>query len=461
MKPHHELVMIGAGPAGMAGAVLAAGHGASVLLLDEQSRPGGQIYRGIEVQSTTDRTILGEDYYRGAALVDRLRASAVNYVPGATVWHLSPDREIGVTIGDQSHLLTADQVIIANGAQERPFPVEGWTLPGVMTAGAAQILLKTSGVTLPDAVFVGTGPLLYLAAHQYMRAGVSVAGILDTTPRANYRRALSALPGALPQTGSMFKGWRWLRELRASGVRFIRNVEEVRIIGRADATGVEYRTSGQWDRIEGTSVLLHQGVVPNVNLAMAAGCKHDWNDVQHCWQARTDPWGLSNIGSIAIAGDGAGIMGATGAEVAGQIAALGALYRLERLGVTQRDSLSAPLRKSLAQQAGFRRFLDALYESAAQFRVPQTAETIVCRCEEVTVGHIHEAIDQGCRGPNQLKSFTRAGMGPCQGRSCGLTISQMIADRLCCPIEDVGASRIRPPVKPLELAQLATLGERD
>lgn len=457
MNAHHELVVIGAGPAGMASAALVAEQGASVLLLDEQPRPGGQVYRGVDTQAAADRSILGEDYYRGSELTDRLRASSVEYAPCATVWHVSPDLEIGVTMQDRAHLLTADQIIIANGAQERPFPVQGWTLPGVMTVGAAQILLKASGVILPNVVFVGTGPLLYLTAQQYLRAGAKVEAILDTTPRSNIWRALPALPSAMAQAGSLFKGLRWLWEIRASGTRFVKGVEDFRIDGTDEVVAIEFLAAGQWDRIEASTALLHQGVAPNANLAMAAGCKHAWSESQSCWHAQTDDWGLSTVDGIAIAGDGAGISGAHVAEDTGRLAALGALCRLGRLDATRRDMHAVPLRKSLSRQTGLRKFLDALYRPAPQFRIPQNAATIVCRCEEVTAGNVKDAVDQGCRSLNHLKSFTRAGMGPCQGRFCGLTISEMMADKLSCPVQEVGAARTRLPVKPLEIGQLAAL----
>ncbi len=461
MKSHYQVAVIGAGPAGMAGATLAARHGASTLLLDEQARPGGQIYRGVETQSLSDRQILGADYYAGSALTERLRTSNVDYVPEASVWQISPEREIGVTVDSQTHLLTADQVIIATGAQERPFPAPGWTLPGVLNAGAAQILLKTSGVTLPSPVFVGCGPLLYLVAYQYLRAGVPVAGILNTAPRANVGRALRNLPAALPRFAELWKGWGWLRTLRKSGVPFVNAVEAVKFNGTDRLEAIEYRTEGQWKRIATKVALVHHGVVPNTNLAMVARCRHDWDETQCTWHAVTDAWCHSDQDGIAIAGDGARINGAEVAAATGQLAALGALNRLSLLDGEARDRLARPFQLTVKRQAGLRRFLDVLYQPAKEFRVPVDPTVLVCRCEEVTAGEVKDAVALGCQGPNQLKSFTRAGMGPCQSRFCGLTVCEMIAEQRGCPVSEVGPARFRPPVKPLELGQLAMLAEQD
>ena len=191
MKDHYDIVVVGAGPAGMAAATVAAEHGAGVLLLDEQSTAGGQIYRAVSRQTLNDENILSRDYYQGRELVSALQASGAEHAAGATVWQLSPEREVGVSKDGIARLLSANQVILATGAQERPFPVAGWTLPGVMTAGGAQVLLKSAALAAPDAVFAGTGPLGFLVALQYLLAGIAIHAILDPTPRRNRLRRKS------------------------------------------------------------------------------------------------------------------------------------------------------------------------------------------------------------------------------------------------------------------------------
>ncbi len=160
---HYDIAVVGAGPAGLAAAARAAELGLSVLLADENPAPGGQIYRAITTTPVTKRAVLGEDYWKGGALVDRLRPTKTAYAPGCTVWSVAPDEaggfELGLSLGGQARLIAAGQVILATGAQERPFPIPGWTLPGVMTAGAAQIALKASGlVPSGRTVIAGCGP---------------------------------------------------------------------------------------------------------------------------------------------------------------------------------------------------------------------------------------------------------------------------------------------------------------
>ena len=176
----YDLVVIGAGPAGMAAATLAAGKGASTLLVDENPGPGGQIYRGITTTPLQEKALLGVDYWRGDAIATAFRNSEAAYLPSATVWQAAKGFELGISAHGKTRMIHARRVIGATGALERPFPIPGWTLPGVMTAGAAQTLLKASGIAMDGrVVLAGSGPLLWLIAAQYLAAGRPIEAILD------------------------------------------------------------------------------------------------------------------------------------------------------------------------------------------------------------------------------------------------------------------------------------------
>ncbi len=459
MSAHYDLAVIGAGPAGLAAAVLADELGLGVVLLDEQPSPGGQIYRAIEASPLSGHGILGDEYDAGRALVERLRDSRVDYLEGAAVWQVAPGLEIGYTRGRSAALVKVPQVILATGAMERPFPIPGWTLPGVMTAGAAQVLLKSAGLAASGAVFAGCGPLLYLAAWQYLRAGVPVTAVLDTTPWANYLRAAPRLPRALGAGRTLAKGLAMIAGLRRRGVRIVTGVGALRAVGAERLRAIAFKRLGRWQTVETEVLFLHQGVVPDMNLAAASGCAHDWSDAQLCWRPRLDPWGGTTVAGIAVAGDGGGIGGAASAALQGRLAALGAADRLGRLDPSERERRAAPIREALRRDRRVRPFLEGLYRPARGFRVPEDDAVVVCRCEEVSLGDIRAALATGCPGPNQLKSFLRCGMGPCQGRLCGLTVSEIIAAARGLPVAEVGHFRSRPPVKPLRLDELAGLDE--
>lgn len=455
---NYDIVIVGAGPAGMAAATEAAGVGAAVLLLDDQATPGGQIYRAIEAISERRGAILGKDYVSGRGLVETFRKSGGDYVSGATVWQVTDQREVGYSANGKARLVRAPFILIATGAMERPFPVPGWTLPGVMMAGAAQTMLKTSGIAAEDAVFAGSGPLLYLVAYQYLKAGVRIAALLDTTPRSNRLAAMTHLPGALRRLDLLSKGRRWLSEIKASGIPIIDQVTGLEISGNGAVDAVTYKThAGGSGAFKTSHVLLHQGVVPNVNLSMASGIDHIWNDRQLCWQPKTDSWARTNIEGLLVAGDGGGIGGALAAEASGRIAALGAMEAIGKIDEKKRNANVASARHVLKQEQQFRPFIDTWFRPSDHFRVPENDKTIVCRCEELTLGDLKEVITIGLAGPNQLKSFCRAGMGPCQGRFCGLTVQELIARQTGRHASDVGYYRLRPPIKPLTLNELADL----
>jgi thioredoxin reductase len=323
----YDVVVIGAGPAGLAAAATTAEAGLSTLLLDENAGPGGQVWRAIASTPVTGRDRLGADYWAGADLVRAVRSSGAEIIQLATVWSLDRQLEIGVSAGGASAFVRARRVIVATGALERPFPVPGWTLPGVMTAGAVQTMLKSSAL-VPDGrtVIAGQGPLVWLLAAQILRLGGRIDRILDTTERRSY---ISALPHAFAFLTSPYfaKGLALMREVRAK-VPVVSAVRELAAAGDGQLATVNYVAGGRRETMSADLLLLHQGVVPNVNLAMAAGIEHRWDERQLCWSPVLDPNGGSSIDGIVIAGDGAGIGGAEAAVFRGRIAARAAIEAL-------------------------------------------------------------------------------------------------------------------------------------
>ena len=467
LAARYDIVIVGAGPAGMAAAATVAAAGAMVLVADEGTGPGGQIYRAVTTALSQVTAVLGTDYASGRVQAEQFLASGIDYASSATVWSLAPDEsqampatdlfEICLSQHGVARSVTARHVILATGAQERPLPIPGWTLPGVMTAGAAQIALKTSGlVPSGRVVLAGSGPLLYLLASQLAAAKAKPVALLDTTPSLNWLKAAPFLPDFL-RSPFLGKGVRLLRAVRRN-MRVVRGINQLRADGDGKLGLVSFSRGRRLaETIEADLLLLHQGVVPATNLAMSAGVKHNWSTEQCAWLPDCDGWGNSSVPGISITGDGAGIAGSEAAISRGKLAALGALHRLGLLDETARDRHAAPARNALEKARQGRRFLDALYRPADRFRVPVDNGTIVCRCEEVTAGQVRAAAALGAQGPNQLKSFTRAGMGPCQGRMCGLTVTEIMASERQLPPSQIGSLTIRTPVKPVTLAELASM----
>ncbi|MBY6136901.1 NAD(P)/FAD-dependent oxidoreductase [Nocardioides marinus] len=453
-----DLAIIGAGPAGMAAAAEAAQRGLAVALLDEQNRPGGQIYREVDRAAGPRGAILGPDYLHGASLTAGIARPEIRYLPGTVVWAVEDGLRISFTRDGRGGQLEADRVILATGALERPVPVPGWTLPGVMTAGAAQILLKQSGVLPRRAVLAGSGPLLYLIAAQMVRAGTPPLALVETQTRASLRAAGRHLPGALRGWRYLAKGLKLLAEIRRAGVPRHTGATAIAVEGGTAAEALTFRCKGRTHRIPCGTVLLHHGVVPNTQAARSIGVPHLWSPAQHCFVPETGTWGETAKPGILIAGDGAGIHGAMAAEYAGRIAALKAAEELGRISAPERDRLASPLLRARSRESAVRPFLDAAYPPYAEALQPADG-TIVCRCEEVTAGSIRSHARLGCLGPNQAKAFSRAGMGPCQGRYCGLTVTALLADAHGQSPDETGYYRIRPPIKPVTLGELAAMDE--
>ncbi len=458
----YDAVVIGAGPAGIAAATLLAEQGVDVVLLDEQPAPGGQIYRGIERSSPALARILGPDYTHGAELAAALRASSVEYRPGSAVWQVTPEREVWLTRDGKSSLISARAIIIATGALERPVPVPGWTLPGVMTAGAVQILLKTAGLAPHGLVLAGSGPLLYLLAAQCIAAGSPPATLIDTTSWENQRAAIRFAPTMLQADARRMvrKGLALKGAIRRAGIPTWRHATNLRVDGDGKVERISFVSAGQHRVVQAAIVALHEGVIPHQQMTRAIGCAHEWDARQRCFRPVLDAWGNSSVAGILVAGDGGGIGGAVAAEHAGRLAALEVLHQLGRASAAERDQRAAPYQRARAAQLALRPFLDALYAPREEILRPAD-EVIVCRCEEVTAGQIREAARQGAQGPNQAKSFLRTGMGPCQGRICGPAVTEILAGTLGRDPDAIGYYRIRPPLKPITIGELAALDPVD
>lgn len=453
-----DLVILGAGPAGMAAAAQAAGRGLSAMVLDEQPRPGGQIWREVSRAASVRGDLLGKDYTEGRGFVRGLDHPNITHVAGASVWQVDPGGEVAYSRDGKALVARGRRILLANGALERPMPLPGWTLPGVMTAGAAQILLKASGIVAERAVLVGTGPLIYLIAAQMVRAGVPPLALVETQTRGDFLRASRHLPRALLGLGYLLKGLGLLRELRRAGVARFTGATEIAIAGTEHAQALRFIAGGRAHHIACATVLLHHGVVPNTQASRSLNLPHVWNNAQRSFRPETDQWGRSAEPAVYIAGDGAAIAGARAATLTGQLAALAIAHDLGRLPKGDRDLAARPLRLRLALETAARPFLDRAYPPCAEALAPAD-DTIICRCEEVTAGTIRRQAKLGCLGPNQTKAFSRAGMGPCQGRYCGLTVTEILSACHSRTQDATGAYRIRAPIKPVTLGELAEMDD--
>lgn len=460
----YDVIIVGAGPAGMAAAVEAASLELRVLLLDEQSECGGQIYRSVssvKLLRPHDFALLGPDYVHGHALAHALAYAAVEHCAEAKVWNVDAEAgSVGYVQRGRAIIARADRIVIATGAMERPTALPGWTLPGVMGAGAAQIVLKSTGM-VPDGpvVLAGGGPLLLLTALQLQRAGAQVAAVLETTDTRAYMRGAPRMFEAACAPEYLLKGIAMRRALRAARVTMLSGCSDLEACGRTELEGVEFRHGGNAHKLGARALLLHEGVIPNAVLARQVGATHRWRPRQHYWEPVTDSRGNSSVARVLIAGDGAGIFGARAAEYSGRIVALEVAAQLEHLSERECRSRQWRYRCMRWRHRSIRPLLDEVFAPRLAGKAPLRDHVMVCRCYEVSRRAIVQALERGCHSPDELKSYLRCGMGPCQGRMCGLAVANIITQMRATAMSDVGVFRGRAPAKPLTVRELAMLDE--
>jgi NADPH-dependent 2,4-dienoyl-CoA reductase/sulfur reductase-like enzyme len=422
-----DVVVIGAGPAGLAAAEHALSAGADVTVLDQADAPGGQYHRA-------------EHGVRRPAF-DRILDRCA-WWPESTVWAVEPGPRIHVLRGPadgtrrQRHTLEPDALVLATGAHDRTLPFPGWQLPGVCTAGAAQALAKGERVAIGRRVLVaGAGPFLLPVATSLLAVGAEVAAVLEANPFATVRKGWS---GPVP-AGKLAELARYAATLARHRVpyRMGRVVVEARGDDRVREV-VTARVRADWSVVPGTertvevdAVCVGHGFVPQPELAVAAGCALDGGFVRVDGDQRT------SAGGVFAAGEITGIGGAAAAAAEGAVAGCAAAGGVPgRRLLRERDRARAFVRR-----------LAAAHPIGPAWRGWLRADTIVCRCEETTYGDLTRAAgDPVTPGPHALKLGTRAGLGPCQGRMCGPAVAELCG----------GAERHhRPIAQPIRLGELA------
>jgi NADPH-dependent 2,4-dienoyl-CoA reductase/sulfur reductase-like enzyme len=305
-------------------------------------------------------------------------------------------------------------------------------------------------------VLAGGGPLLLLVAMQLLRAGATVTALLEQTRRRDYLRAARWLLPALRSHKDLRDGLSWRRQLRNSGVAFHCGVQKLHILGERQAQQVRFTSSGRTTQLDVNAVLLHDGVTPHTQLSRQAGCAHEWLELQRHWRPLRDAWGATSVAGVSVAGDCGGILGARVAQTQGAIAALDIAVHAQALSATERDERAQPLRDEASRHSAIRPLLDRLYAPHHQRAAHADDDTIMCRCEEVSAGEVRRAARLGATGLNQLKAYTRCGMGACQGRMCSLSIAEIIATEHGRNPSQVDPLRIRPPIVPISIGEIAS-----
>jgi hydrogen cyanide synthase HcnB len=460
------LIVVGGGPAGIAAATEAARAGLRCLLVDEAPSLGGQIYRQLPREfRVRDPRGLSREHRRG----DRLRgefarfADRIEVRSGTSVLDIVDSRQVVCASPDGgTEWLAAERLVLATGAYDRPSPFPGWTLPGVITAGGVQTLVKTMRVRPGDrALVAGTGPLLLVVAGQLHRAGVEVLAVLEAG-----RSAFTAgtIRPAWRQWGLLADGCRYRLGLARAGipVRYHHTVFAAHGDRGLDSVTYGPVDAADWRpirkrqrRIEADLLVVGFGFVPNVELCELAGCRTEYHHRVGGWVPVRDATMQTTVPGVFAAGDGAGVAGALVAVEEGRIAGITAAEQAGAISTAEAERRRAPSERRLRSLAGVREVLDEISYPRPGLGELATDATILCRCEEVTHAEVHAAIAEGARDLQAVKLLTRLGMGACQGRTCAPSAAATLCAATGGAPADVGRINPRPPVKPVTLGALA------
>jgi thioredoxin reductase len=459
-----DLVIVGGGPAGLSAAVEARKAGVkTVVVLDEGIAPGGQIFRRYGPGfSVTDAYAAGHEYRNGHALIDEARASGAEIRSSTVVWGAWEKKLAFVGNDSVSGVVEAKAVIIATGARDRAVPFPGWTMPGVITAGAAKTMVAIQRV-LPGKriLMAGSGPLALAFSAQLRQYRANVIEVAEAAPRPNpadlVRLALNGDPSVLLDAA------RYRARLALDRVPFSYSTIIVRVEGQREVErAVVARVDRDWRVVPGSernievdTVLLGYGLESNSEISRLLNCEQVFDCNCGGWFPVRDARMRTSVPAIYAAGDSGGVGGSLSALEQGRIAGISAAAELRT--ISERDAierLAEPARR-LARIDRFVRTLNRLYTVGPGLYELATEDTLVCRCEERTQSDLDLVIDGGATDLNVVRALTRIGMGRCQGRNCASHVAATIVRHTGCDISAVAAPTVRPPVKPVRIGAIA------
>jgi len=461
-----QLVIVGGGPAGMAAAISARAAGVEeVTVIDERPHLGGQIYKQFAAGwKVLDPRRAGKEFVRGRRVIEEAERCGAEVMPGSVVWGIWGDRVAVYREGGDAGVIVAGRIILAPGAYDRPVAFPGWTLPGVMTAGGAQSLVKAQRVIPGRRILMaGSGPLILAFSAQIHRYGANVVAVCEAAPFPGPRRMLDLAAAAPGNFDLLADGLGYMSYLARKRVPYRYSHMIVRAEGKDEVErAVIARVDEQWRPVPGTeqsidvdTICVGYGFFPSIELSRVIGAQHVYDEDLGGHVPVRDRWMRTTQPGVFAAGDGTGVAGSHVALEEGSIAGIAAAMELGKVTEAEADHLARPKRERLARLERFRSALNKTYPVGPGVYELASPETVVCRCEEVTAAEILDSLVADSSDPNGVKSITRAGMGLCQGRNCQRQIAALIARHAGKKIDELPVFTPRPPVKPVPIDLIA------
>ena len=456
-----DIVVVGGGFSGILAANILAEHALNVLVVDENINLGGQYLRSHSVQSGS-RNSFNRLKRFGMQSIKSLDKNRIQIMTGTEVLGITAEKELLICeAGQQLYTVRPEALLIATGAREKFVPFKGWTLPGVISTGATQILLKGSGVLPSKEIMIGgAGIFPYAVAAEVLMEKGRVRAILDQN---HLSEKIAIAGGLLLEKSKLGDGIRTMAKLIFSqtpvkfGVRILeargqKTLEEVLTV-KIDRNG--HILPGSEIAYPCECLAIGYGFVANTELAQLAGCRLDYDENQGGWMVWVSDNLETSVSGIFAAGEITGIAGATKAVTEGKLAALSILLKLKKISNDTFFAQTTQLKKARKQHLRFGEYFNAQHKIPSELIRSIADETIVCRCEDITMGEIKSAVLKGCATLDAVKKTVRTGMGICQGRTCAPTIYEVIASLKRTPIDQISPLSVRTPLKAVSLKALA------
>ena len=469
MSETMDVLIVGMGPAGMAAAIELHRYGVQFAIIDENPRPGGQVYRQppAEFESCGRDTLSHPGYGEGRHLVQAFEAirNSCRIYHDTYVWGEFNGDTLAFVSNGKIFRVKYRKLLICEGAMERLTPFPGWTLPGVMTLGGVKKLFTQDGCRLGVRVLLaGRSPLLLSVAAAVASAGIKVVAVADALPLGAYAglslQLMKRKNPALEAIDTCFKVWRsgipMLRSSTVTSVSGDSRLESVQI-ARIDARGNP--VSGSVKNFKADILGVSDGFLPSARMARLLGCKHHWDALECCWQPTVADGCKTSLENVYIAGDSAGIAGREAAAVRGRLAAASIAASLDRLPSSKGRDRIRELENEHGRIMKYANALTRTFSQGPEGCAAMDPDTIVCRCEQVRVGDVIDGISKGYRNINEIKR-TRVGMGLCQGRTCEWVTARIMLNHGI-PVEEIGYFNLRPPLAPIPFSNFEAYAQAE
>jgi NADPH-dependent 2,4-dienoyl-CoA reductase/sulfur reductase-like enzyme len=462
-KNKHDVVIVGSGFSGIVAAGILAEHQLDILMVDENLHIGGQLLRKIPDQ-LGDYSTYRPDHIKkiGFRFLSNVKKQKIKIMNRTCLVGIYPNNRLMLESQRKEILdISCDILLFAAGARERYLPFKGWTLPGVYSTGMVQVLIKSSGVLPAKKILIGgSGLFLFSVGYEFLKNKGKVMAILQQTGMMD---KIKMLPLLFHQFSKFAEGGKFLTRIFFSGVpmKYRRKIIEARgngtleevVVGKTDAQGK--LIAGSEKKYKTSALAVGYGFVPNIEGPQLAGCQLEYSKSKGGWIVKVNNSMETSLENVLAAGEITGVGGALKSINEGKIATLTILKKFEKIDQNEYQLQLKKLTKERKQHMKFVHFFNSLFQIPERAILDIPDDTVICRCEDITMASIKKGIADGYNNPQAIKSSMRVSMGNCQGRTCGPVVYDILNLLTKQSLEDMGPFKARPPLKPISINALA------